>query len=355
MGGTRNGHPQGDINAGANQQTSSAITSETGAGRLAEPIQPILTELLKQVARGDGLAYLLRQHDYYRSVYIPVASSWSPRSGRHEVGVGRTLLPNFHSLASPMVSGRCRAWDDPTETPWWWPVDQEMPADLVELALSWRLETLYLGGTGLYTVTERFDSGTNRAWTVVDGEPWVRRPFPLGKGGSDDAPPRYVLMIRRAVDERDADTLKVLVDDLVERFVAFRERYFTLGRDRPYVTAGFHREWIASILRSYYTGGKTLILSPPATASPSCWCISPCGRSCGTPTSGWRGSRGTPTLPGTWSRPSVTTWSTTNGSLPKPCPTVSPMPLGAVVRVPCGEGTGSGSTPSPWSARKPRR
>jgi hypothetical protein len=70
-------------------------------------------------------------------------------------------------------------------------------------------------------------------------------------------------LIRRAVDERDTDTLNVLVDDLTDRFVAFRDRYFTLGRDRSYVTAGFHREWIASILRSYCTGGKTLILSPP--------------------------------------------------------------------------------------------
>ena len=53
------------------------------------------------------------------------------------------------------------------------------------------------------------------------------------------------------------------LDDMVERFVQFRTRFFMAGPRRPYITAPFHRKWIRSILAVIYTGGKQMILSPP--------------------------------------------------------------------------------------------
>lgn len=71
------------------------------------------------------------------------------------------------------------------------------------------------------------------------------------------------VLIRKAWDEGDERTVTVLVDDLVNRFVMFRDRYFHLGINKQYTTADFHREWIAAVLTAYFTGGKALILSPP--------------------------------------------------------------------------------------------
>lgn len=50
--------------------------------------------------------------------------------------------------------------------------------------------------------------------------------------------------------------------DMTERFVAFRNAFFTTPRG-PYLTEGFHRRWIRAILISLATGGRQMILSPP--------------------------------------------------------------------------------------------
>jgi hypothetical protein len=70
-------------------------------------------------------------------------------------------------------------------------------------------------------------------------------------------------LIQEAIETGNQRALEILIEDLVNRFVEFRNRYFTLGRNKPCVTAEFHKEWIAAILWSYYTGGKSMILAPP--------------------------------------------------------------------------------------------
>lgn len=46
-------------------------------------------------------------------------------------------------------------------------------------------------------------------------------------------------------------------------FETFRARYFTDSWGDPYLTKGYHRQWIASILRALTSGGRQMILSPP--------------------------------------------------------------------------------------------
>jgi len=53
------------------------------------------------------------------------------------------------------------------------------------------------------------------------------------------------------------------LDEMVLAFVAFRDEFFEVKRHEPYITEEFHRRWIKEVLRSIYTGGKLLILSPP--------------------------------------------------------------------------------------------
>jgi hypothetical protein len=57
------------------------------------------------------------------------------------------------------------------------------------------------------------------------------------------------------------------LDDLVEGFVAFRDRFFVAERvggvDVRFVNLGYHRAWIRAVLHAIFTGGQQMILSPP--------------------------------------------------------------------------------------------
>jgi len=53
------------------------------------------------------------------------------------------------------------------------------------------------------------------------------------------------------------------VDELVEQFIEFRDKYFRTGQGHPYFTSAFHVSWITAILQALKHGGELQILSPP--------------------------------------------------------------------------------------------
>lgn len=66
-----------------------------------------------------------------------------------------------------------------------------------------------------------------------------------------------------ALDSGDGETFERLLTEMVDRFAdEFRPRFFRHKRG-VYITRAFHRAWIRAILKSIYTGGRILILSPP--------------------------------------------------------------------------------------------
>lgn len=63
--------------------------------------------------------------------------------------------------------------------------------------------------------------------------------------------------------EDDPVAFEKKLDDLVEAFVTWRTHFFTVGRGRGYITKPVHKRWIRATLKTIYTGGRQLILSPP--------------------------------------------------------------------------------------------
>jgi hypothetical protein len=53
------------------------------------------------------------------------------------------------------------------------------------------------------------------------------------------------------------------LDRLVQAFVDWRNEFFRVSATQPYYTKAVHRKWIRATLRTIYTGGRQLILSPP--------------------------------------------------------------------------------------------
>lgn len=76
---------------------------------------------------------------------------------------------------------------------------------------------------------------------------------------------RYRAMLGPPEWEGDpaGEAFETFLDLMVLAFVRFRTEFFMASRNSPYLTEDFHREWIKEVLRSIYTGGKLLILSPP--------------------------------------------------------------------------------------------
>jgi hypothetical protein len=53
------------------------------------------------------------------------------------------------------------------------------------------------------------------------------------------------------------------LDRLVHAFVEWRTEFFRVGFETTYITKPVHERWIRATLDTIYTGGRTLILSPP--------------------------------------------------------------------------------------------
>jgi hypothetical protein len=53
------------------------------------------------------------------------------------------------------------------------------------------------------------------------------------------------------------------LEELVDSFIRFRDRYFRTEKNEPYITMPFHRRWVVAVLKAIFTGSQILILSPP--------------------------------------------------------------------------------------------
>ena len=77
----------------------------------------------------------------------------------------------------------------------------------------------------------------------------------------------------RMLGPPDEDMAKLLEDDpdkfekelvtLTDAFVEWRTQFFQAGFETLYITKDVHKRWIRATLHTIYTGGRSLILSPP--------------------------------------------------------------------------------------------
>ena len=78
--------------------------------------------------------------------------------------------------------------------------------------------------------------------------------------------PRELLEELRAIvknGEADSAGFRLGLDELVNAYIAFQERFFEIAPGVTFIVKGFHRIWIRSIIRAWLTGDKQMILSPP--------------------------------------------------------------------------------------------
>lgn len=67
----------------------------------------------------------------------------------------------------------------------------------------------------------------------------------------------------REAPDRSGDGYQLFLDDMVEAFVDFRDEFFLLADGTRYITDPFHIVWIRQILDTIFTGGHSIIMSPP--------------------------------------------------------------------------------------------
>lgn len=67
----------------------------------------------------------------------------------------------------------------------------------------------------------------------------------------------------RRILHDDPTRFDSLLDVLVQAFVDWRDEFFDVTSEGKYLTKPVHRRWIRATLKTIYTGGRQLILSPP--------------------------------------------------------------------------------------------
>lgn len=95
---------------------------------------------------------------------------------------------------------------------------------------------------------DRIIAAANRAYTPAD-----RHLRMLGPTDTDMA----------ELLAKDPEKFDAMLDRMVEAFVEWRDEFFRVTVDGNYITRDFHRTWIKLTLRTIYTGGRQMILSPP--------------------------------------------------------------------------------------------
>jgi hypothetical protein len=61
----------------------------------------------------------------------------------------------------------------------------------------------------------------------------------------------------------EPDVFEKRLSELVDAFVEWRTEFFRVGFETVYITKEVHKRWIRATLHTIYTGGRSLILSPP--------------------------------------------------------------------------------------------
>lgn len=142
-------------------------------------VQAGLVLALRQLAGDGGLAYLLREHEYFPGVFFPVASSWSPpRAAENEAQADLLHLSDYACLAYVFLEHEKRNGTNPEIQP--------MPSRFLEIVREWRIEALFLS-------QDRFDCVEEQEnMILVNRDPWTRAIYDLN---SDDGDAHYRLVI----------------------------------------------------------------------------------------------------------------------------------------------------------------
>lgn len=107
-------------------------------------------------------------------------------------------------------------------------------------------------------VTKSLNAWRRKKYLATKAEGWTRSSDMDEMLGKDLDEP-----IRQALADGNMERFEELLTVMVDRFAdRFRPAFFRTKRG-PYMTKGFHRNWIRAILKAIYTGGHILILSPP--------------------------------------------------------------------------------------------
>ncbi|MCP4900400.1 MAG: hypothetical protein GY906_25835, partial [bacterium] len=104
-------------------------------------------------------------------------------------------------------------------------------------------------------------SRTKRAFMIDLGvesarSEWERHPRHVAMLGPD-----HQYMARLAAE--DPEAFEMELDIAVNAFVEFRDEFFEYLPGKKFLTKPVHRRWIKAILRTIYTGGRGMVLSPP--------------------------------------------------------------------------------------------
>jgi len=99
-----------------------------------------------------------------------------------------------------------------------------------------------------YAANEMVEAAKARGFTIQEEN--------LKLLGPSDAEMRKLLA-------EDPEQFEVMLDELVDAFVAWRSKWFRVWAEVTYITKAVHRHWIKAVLRTIYTGGRLMILSPP--------------------------------------------------------------------------------------------
>ncbi len=117
-----------------------------------------------------------------------------------------------------------------------------------DVAKRWGVTAQAVGRYRKHAFNERIRAKRAEGW-----QPKPEHAAMLGPSDSD--------MAQLAAD--DAGAFERKLDELVQAFVDWRDEFFQVGVETKYITRPMHRRWIKSVLRTIYTGGRSLILSPP--------------------------------------------------------------------------------------------
>lgn len=69
--------------------------------------------------------------------------------------------------------------------------------------------------------------------------------------------------MRSYIEDGDTESFEGALTEAISGFHLFRDTYFEYERSKPFITHPFHLNWMREVLRTIYTGGRTMIMSPP--------------------------------------------------------------------------------------------
>jgi len=69
--------------------------------------------------------------------------------------------------------------------------------------------------------------------------------------------------MRKLWEDGETEAFEAALDQAVAAFKDWRDHFFEFAPGRPFITRDFHLAWIREVLATIYTGGRTMILSPP--------------------------------------------------------------------------------------------